>query len=246
MNKRRLKLVLSYDGTNFFGWQIQNEGRTVQGVLEECLCKMHKYSVRVTAAGRTDSGVHANGQVCHFDTDLKIDEHRFGDAINSFLPDDINIIKSIFVEKSFHARFSAKKRVYKYYLTNNAGYSIFNRQYCTMIRNLPEIDILNSCARNLVGIHDFTTFASAGDMSKSRIREIYSAVFYIENGLTVFRIEGSAFLWKMIRSIIGTVIKYAILDTGEAGFRKALESKNRNLAGATAPARGLFFHKVYY
>ena len=246
MSSRRLKIVLSYDGTKFFGWQIQNEGRTVQGVLEDSLSRMHKRPVRITAAGRTDSGVHANGQVCHFDTELDIPQSKYKDAINSFLPDDISVTKSIFTDDDFHARFSAKGRVYKYYLTDFMGFTVFNRYFCTSVRYLPGIESLNACARSLEGIHDFTTFTSAGDKSESRVREIYSAVFYRENDYTVFKIEGNAFLWKMVRSIVGSILKYAVIDDSGYGFLHALESKDRNMAGTTAPAKGLFFHKVYY
>ncbi|MDA3941504.1 MAG: tRNA pseudouridine(38-40) synthase TruA [Spirochaetia bacterium] len=195
MISRRLKIILSYDGTDFYGWQIQNEGRTVQGVLEEALSRMHKKSIRVTAAGRTDSGVHARGQVCHFDTELDIPENRFRNAINTFLPVDISVIHSVFVDVNFHARFSAKRRVYKYYFTDSIGYNVFNRRFCTQIRDIPEIDILNTCAEKLRGIHDFTTFTSAGDKNESKIREIYSASFYKEGDLIVFQIDGNAFLW---------------------------------------------------
>ncbi|MEA1911635.1 MAG: tRNA pseudouridine(38-40) synthase TruA [Spirochaetota bacterium] len=246
MNSKRLMIVLSYAGTKFYGWQIQNKGRTVQGVLEVALARMHKHPVRVNAAGRTDSGVHAHGQVCHFDTDLNIPENRYSKAINSFLPDDIEILKSVYVNSSFHARFSAKRRVYKYYLAESTGYTVFNKQFCTMVRNMPEIEIMNGCAGLLEGIHDFTTFTSAGDKNESKIREIYSAVFYLEGDSIVFKIEGSAFLWKMVRSVVGTILKYSSSNSGESGFLSALESKDRSLAGTTAPAKGLFFHKVYY
>ena len=246
MSSRRLKIVLSYLGTNFFGWQIQDKGRTVQGVLEEELSRMHKHPVRVVAAGRTDSGVHANGQVCHFDTDLDIPENKFKLAINSFLPDDISISSCLYVDDNFHARFSAKRRVYKYYFTDSMGYTVFNSHICTFVRDLPDIEIMNACARSIEGVHDFTTFTSAGDKSSSRVREIYSAVIYREGNLMVFKIEGSAFLWKMVRSIVGTLLKYASLDSGASGFKDALKSKDRKLAGTTAPAKGLFFQKVYY
>lgn len=246
MNSRRLKIVLSYDGTGFWGWQIQNSGRTVQGVLEEALSGMHKHPVRVTAAGRTDSGVHANGQVCHFDTELDILESRYKDAINSFLPDDIFVTESTYADEDFHSRFSAKRRVYKYFLTDPLGYTVFNRYYCTPVRKLPGIDSLNACAGSLEGIHDFTTFTSVGDKSESRVREVYSAGFYKEDNFTVFIIEGNAFLWKMIRSIVGSILKYAVIDGTGSEFFHALESKERTMAGTTAPAKGLFFHRVYY
>ncbi len=246
MNSRRLKIILSYDGTNFYGWQIQDEGRTVQGVLEAALSVMHKRNIRVTAAGRTDSGVHAHGQVCHFDTELDIPESRFKYAINTFLPEDIFVNHSIYVDNSFHARFSATRRVYKYYFTNSFGYTVFNRYFCSQFRNIPELDKMNACAKKLEGIHDFTTFTRAGDKSKSKVREIYSAVFYKEEELFVFQIEGSAFLWKMVRSIVGSILKYASMDSGETEFSDALMSKNRNMAGTTAPSKGLFFQRVDY
>ncbi|MCF6335925.1 MAG: tRNA pseudouridine(38-40) synthase TruA, partial [Spirochaetales bacterium] len=157
MSRRRLKIVLSYDGTKFLGWQIQRTGRTVQGVLEESLDKMHKHPVKVVAAGRTDSGVHSTGQVCHFDTDLDIQESNFSNAINSFLPNDIFVRKSCYVNTDFHARFSARKRVYKYYLVDYSGYNVFNRFYSTPVRNLSGLDLLNGCAQKIVGVHDFTT-----------------------------------------------------------------------------------------
>ncbi len=246
MNNRRVKLTLSYDGTNFYGWQLQKTGRTVQGVIENGLAKMHKHPVRITAAGRTDSGVHANGQVCHFDTNLQIAESKLKLAVNTFLPDDISVLKSFFVNDNFHARYDAKKRVYKYYLCNFMEYNVFNRLFCTPVRNMPEINALNECVRSLIGIHDYTTFTAAGDKSESKIREIYSAVFYKEGSFTVFKIEGNAFLWKMIRSIVGTVLKFAPMEQGSLLFKNALESKDRSLAGTTAPAKGLFFHKVSY
>ncbi len=246
MSSRRLKIILSYDGTNFFGWQIQNEGRTVQGVLEDGLLRMHKHPVRVNASGRTDSGVHANGQVCHFDTELDIPGAKYKDALNTFLPNDISVIESGYTDDGFHARYSAKRRVYKYYLTDLSGYTVFNRYFCTQVRNLPGIESLNACAGSLVGIHDFTTFTSAGDKSESRVREIYSAVFYREGSFTVFKIEGNAFLWKMIRSIVGSILKYAVVKDDGKGFLSAMESRDRTMAGTTAPAKGLFFHKVYY
>lgn len=246
MSSRRIKIVLSYVGTNFYGWQIQNKGRTVQGVLEEGLARMHKHPVRVTAAGRTDSGVHAKGQVCHFDTELDIPEKKIRLAVNSFLPDDISITHSVYVDKSFHARFSAKRRVYKYYFTDSVGYNIFNSHLCLFIKTLPGIEVMNACARSLEGIHDFTTFTCAGDKSSSRVREIYSAVVYREGGLMVFKIEGSAFLWKMVRSIMGTILKYSTMESGAVEFVKALEGRDRTMAGTTAPAKGLFFHRVYY
>ncbi len=207
---------------------------------------MHKKAIRVTAAGRTDSGVHARAQVCHFDTELEIPENRFKNAINTFLPGDISIISSVYVDEKFHARFSAKRRVYKYYFTDITGYTVFNRFFCTQIRDIPDINIMNACAEKLKGIHDFTTFTSAGDKNESKIREIFSASFYKEGDLTVFQIEGNAFLWKMVRSIVGSILKYASLESGAAGFDEALISKDRQMAGTTAPSKGLFFHKIYY
>ncbi len=247
MQKRNIKVTVAYDGTDFSGWQVQKSGRTVQGVIEDALKRMHGYSVRVQGAGRTDSGVHASGQVANFFTDLdSIPDIKFGDAMNSYLPEDIRVLRSCEVDDAFNAKTSARMRIYKYYLyIAHAGMPYYSR-YCWKIRRKPDIQNLNSMAAGLVGEHDFTTFGAAGDSSSSKVRLIYSACFYPEGPFLIFRMAASSFLWKMIRSLLGTLIELDQNGFGKKEMEEYLESRNRSRAGSTAPARGLFLERIVY
>ncbi|RKX93642.1 MAG: tRNA pseudouridine(38-40) synthase TruA [Spirochaetes bacterium] len=243
---RRIKLVLSYDGTDFSGWQVQPEQRTVQGELEKALYKLHGERTSTIVAGRTDSGVHALGQVCHFDADSSIPGEKYREAINSLLPGDVRILSSLEVIRDFSARYSALMRSYKYLIQECTVPSPFSRKYALSLRELPPLRYLNECARQVIGVHDFTAFTAAGDPSKTKIREIFSSSFYMENGYLVYKIEGTAFLWKMIRSIIGTILETAPLSFPGERMKDILESGDRTMAGTTAPAKGLYFYKVRY
>ncbi len=243
---RRIKLILSYDGTDFSGWQLQKNDRTVQEEIEKALEKLHGKPVRITGSGRTDAGVHAVGQVCHFDTDSSIPDGKFKAALNSLLPHDVRILSSCEAADDFHARYSARRRVYMYYIRETEFPLPFYRNYCYRMRNVPPLNSLNACARQIVGVHDFTTFSAAGDRSSSKIREIYASNFFIENGYIVYKIEGTAFLWKMVRSLVGTMLEVASSPLSGGLMKEILLSKERNLAGPTAPAQGLYFFKVEY
>jgi len=245
--ERNIRLTLSYDGTDYEGWQIQTKGgATVQGELEKALAKVHKHPVSLTGSGRTDSGVHASGQVANFTTDIKgMEAGRFILALNSLLPRDIRIKEAREVPRDFHSRYHAVKRVYYYYLKSSWQASPFDDRYCYTLRNSLNIQKLNAMARHLVGTHDFTTFTVPKDQSKSRTRTIYSAVFFNQGPYTVFKIAGNAFLWRMVRSIVGTLLE-CYSSGGEAEFLMRLQGRDRQLTGVTAPARGLFLHKVYY
>jgi tRNA pseudouridine38-40 synthase len=241
-----MKVVLTYDGTDFYGWQIQRDGRTVQGVVEEALEMIHGYPVRVKAAGRTDSGVHAEGQVINFITDSTVPDDRFAKALNSSLPRDIRAISSTAVDDGFHARYSARKRIYKYYILPGSYSDPFSRRFCLTVKKLLDVPRLNSFASKIVGTHDFTTFAAVGDQSESRIRDITSASFYYEGKFIVFKIEGNAFLWRMVRSLTGTILELAAENKPPERLEEILNCRDRSFAGSTAPAKGLTFHRVVY
>ncbi len=243
---RRIKLVLSYEGTPFSGWQRQKHDRTVQGELEKALAVLHDRPVTAVAAGRTDAGVHALGQVCHFDTDSSIPGLKFREALNALLPRAVRVLKSREVDEGFHARFSAVKREYHYYIGTAPVPLPFDRDRCYRPRVIPPVEALNACARQIVGVHDFTTFTAAGDKSPSRVREVFSSVFFMERGYLVYRITGTAFLWKMVRSLVGTMLETALLPLPSERMREILDSRERERAGTTAPSRGLFFFRVEY
>ncbi len=243
---RNIKLVIAYDGTDFCGWQIQNNGRTVQGEIEAALAKIHSREVRLTGSGRTDSGVHADGQTANFYTDKDLPAEKFVYAINSLIPADVRIMTAEEVDEKFHSRFDAKMRIYRYYIKAGGICQPQHRNYCWRIRGVPDISRLNRIAAPLIGTHDFTTFTAAGDPSDSKVRRLDSAAFTAEGQFIVFKIAGNAFLWKMVRSIVGTIIEIESAGGGAAEMKEILESRDRERAGATAPPQGLFLHKVHY
>jgi tRNA pseudouridine38-40 synthase len=246
MNPKNLRVTLSYDGTDFSGWQIQATGRTVQGCVEQALAELHGKHIRVHAAGRTDSGVHARKQVISFPIETTIPIQSFTRALNSRLPRDVRAIHCDVVPDDFHARYSARRREYKYYIEPAEFSDPFTRRFAFTIKDCPATSTLDSCAAILVGTHDFTTFSAVGDQSESKVRAVHSASFYNEGRFVVFRIVGNAFLWKMVRSLVGTILECCRTADPIREFTDRLIDKERERAGTTAPAKGLFLAKVYY
>jgi tRNA pseudouridine38-40 synthase len=245
--RRNIKLTLAYDGSDFCGWQIQNEDRTVQGALQHALEKMHGHPVRITAAGRTDSGVHATGQVANFSTELdSIPASRFRDAINSYLPQDVRVLASEEVPARFHARRSARLRVYSYYILSAPVCPPHMRKYCHWTRRRLDMTRLNQMASLLEGEHDFTSFSARGDRNTSKVRQVSSSSFHAEGSFLVYTIAASSFLWKMVRTVMGTFLMLEDAGQGAEEFRRILEARSRFEAGETAPARGLFLERVVY
>jgi tRNA pseudouridine38-40 synthase len=245
--KRNIRITVSYDGTDFCGWQVQNNGRTVQGDIEAALLKIHGTETRLTGSGRTDSGVHANGQVANFYTfNDNIPAEKFQAALNSLLSGDVRVINSAEVNNDFNARYDARVRIYRYYIQAGGICEPRHSRYCWRIREMPDLSRLNRIAAPLLGVHDFTSFTAAGDPSNSRIRELFSASFTMEGQFIVFKIAGNAFLWKMVRSITGTILGIAA-EGGSAGdMADILNSMDRERALTTAPAHGLFLDRVLY
>lgn len=246
MPKRNLKVTLSYDGTDFCGWQIQRRERTVQGVVEEALDRLHDHPVRVKAAGRTDSGVHAHGQVISFESDSTVPDDRFTRALNSRLPRDVRAVSALPVSETFHARYSARRRIYKYYILPSEHSDPFARRFCLTVKRNLDLRRLNSYAARIVGVHDFTTVAAVGDEAESMVREVFTSAFYVEGRFVVYRIDGNAFLWKMVRSLVGTMLAVNAEESSPSRFSELLEARDRSLAGDTAPAKGLFLSRVLY
>ncbi|RKX77996.1 MAG: tRNA pseudouridine(38-40) synthase TruA [Spirochaetes bacterium] len=247
MGQRNIRVVLAYDGNGFYGWQYQKKGRTVQGVLMEALARMHHHPIKIYGSSRTDSGVHATGQVANFITDISsIKGREFARAINSYLPSDIKVLGSEEVDMNFHSRFNAKRRTYKYQLLTAEVCPPQYRNYCFLLKRRPDVMLLNRYAASIVGSRDFTTFSAAGDRSNSKVREVYEASFYIESPYLIFKITANAFLWKMVRSILGTMLELEKCGRDEKVMEELLAARDRNLAGETMPARGLFLTRVEY
>ena len=247
MSQRNIKLTIAYDGTDFSGWQVQNNERTVQGVLQNAVEKIHGCPISIVGAGRTDSGVHATGQVANFSSGIdSIPAEKFLYAINAILPDDARIISSSAVQKEFHSRKSASRRIYRYYLSDSVIRFPHQDRYCHHVRKKMDLSRLNRIASSLIGKHDFTTFSSAGDLVPNRTRKIFSSCFYPEGPLVVYKIAANAFLRKMVRSVVGTIIELAENGGSEERMSQILRSRDRSNAGTTAPAKGLFLCKVIY
>jgi len=246
--KRNIRIVISYDGTDFSGWQRQeNTLRTVQGELEKALAKIHKHPVAVAGCGRTDAGVHARSQCANFYTDIAgMEAKRFIPALNSLLPADIRITQAEETAHSFHSRFDAISRTYRYFFVCGHQALPMERRYATQLWRIPDISLLNDYCRFLKGEFDCTVFASPADKSNSRFRYIYNAVFFVESNKLIFEIRANAFLWKMVRSIAGTLLFYEEQKTKPEDFYKIITSKNRKLAGPTLPPDGLFLWAVEY
>ena len=250
---RRFRLDLAYDGTRFEGWQSQTgpghtkgplRGRTVQAELEAVLSRIVKAPVGVVGAGRTDSGVHARGQTAHFDAMTRMDGGQFLKALNALLPDDIRATACAEADPSFHARFSALARVYHYCIVPAPSLLPWEMPYCHRVETLPPLPVLNSMAALLYGELDFSAFAHAQETG-SKHRFIYHASFFPQGDRVIFQIAGNAFLWRMVRSLVGTMLEFGAKGIPHE-FGAVLASGDRRRAGATAPGNGLFLHKVIY
>ena len=250
-SKRNIKLILSYDGTDFCGWQrqgtLQAKDRTVQGTIEAALKKIHKEDIALNGAGRTDTGVHAAAQTANFHTGIEsMQSHNFVKALNSILPMDIKILHAGEVKSDFHARFNAKSRTYRYYFINKKDVYPWEERYALALKRNVDIALLNSYARLLRGEMDFSVFAMSEDKEKSTFRYISNAVFFMENDKIIFEITANAFMRKMVRSIAGTFIDFEAKGYKSEYLMEVLASGDRSLAGPTAPPQGLFLWKVDY
>lgn len=251
-SSRRIRLDVAYDGTSFCGWQRQKRDPSVQETLETVLSQIHKTPVSVTASGRTDSGVHARQQVIHFDRPpgVTMPPERYVPAANSLLPSTVRVLSSSWVSSDFHARFLARTRVYRYYITFGAAAPPERAAYSWYRRRRPSLRRLNALCRPLLGSHDFTTFTAAGDPSENKVRRIFAASFRPAGDQILFEIAGNAFLWRMVRSLTGTILtleeSQLSLEDLPRQMEDLLASKERGRAGVSAPARGLFLHQVLY
>ena len=244
--ERNIKLTIAYDGTDYCGWQRQDNGVSIQGLIEEALEKIHGHKVNLTGSGRIDAGVHAAGQIANFYTDIdSIPPERFVFALNSYLPHDIRIIESCETDKDFHARFSAKARTYRYQFIYGSALP-HEKRYNLKLYRFPRIDLLNTYGRLILGETDCTIFAAAGDPSKTKTRYIYRAYFYIEKNNLIFEICANAFLRNMVRSVAGTFLHYEEKNTLPSELEKIITSGKRSKAGPTLSPNGLFLWQVDY
>ncbi|WP_053361337.1 tRNA pseudouridine(38-40) synthase TruA [Bacillus sp. FJAT-27251] len=243
----RIKCTVSYDGTAYSGFQVQPEKRTVQSEIEAALAKLHKgVRIKITGSGRTDAGVHAKGQVIHFDTPLNLPEEKWPVALNSLLPGDIAVLKAEKAESGFHARYDAIGKEYRYYILRSRQRDPFLRSHAYQYSFPLDIGRMREGAGYLLGTHDFTSFCAAKTEVEDKVRTLTAVEFLEEGSLLVIRFAGNGFLYNMVRILTGTLLETGRGDREPKELREILAKKDRTAAGKTAPGHGLYLWEVFY
>ena len=252
MQTTKIRFTVAYDGTGFCGWQKQKpeDQVSVAQVVEEALCKIFNEKIVLFASGRTDAGVHALNQVCHFSTSRKIDPAKKWDfcwALNSQLPPSIVVKKAWIAPEEFHATLSATHKTYRYLLLNRPRQSAHLARYAAWERLPIDIEHLKASSKFLLGNQDFKSFQSVGTPVKDTIREIYQADWeWRRPGVLQFTVTGSGFLKQMVRNIVGTSLMIEKKQLSPEYMKEIIAAQDRKKAGPPAPAQGLYLMKVYY
>jgi tRNA pseudouridine38-40 synthase len=242
---RTLRATLQYDGTDFHGFQVQPGLPTVQEAVEAKLARVLKSPVRIAAAGRTDAGVHASGQVISFTTDARIPTEKLAVALNSLPPFTVLVKAAQDAPDGFHARFSATSRSYQYVLLRGAP-TPFLQRYAVWAPELERVDRMRAALPYLIGRHDFTSFCAVGADAAHKIRTVICAELIVRGRLLLFRITADGFLQQMVRTIVGTLLEVERGKRDPDEIAGILAGCDRRLAGPTAPARGLCFTRATY
>jgi len=241
----KIKLVLEYDGTNFVGWQIQPNGPSVQAELEKALRQILQHEVTTIAAGRTDAGVHARGQVVNFTTDREIDPRAIAKGLNATLPDQIVVLSAEDVDAAFHARYSATARVYRYYLSLRP--TAIQRDFCWYVGGyVLDLKLMRNCAESIVGDHDFASFCKADSGVENFRCKVERTIWNQQGSQLVFEICANRFLYGMVRALVGTMVEVGRGHRPAEEFKRILDARDRRAAGMSAPAKGLFLEEIIY
>jgi len=248
---RTIKIIVSYDGTDFAGFQRQSNARSVQAEIEAALAPIEGRAVTVAGAGRTDSGVHALGQVATFKLASPISADDLSHALNARLPEDVRVVSAMEAEPDFHARFSARSKTYRYRISNTLVMSPFERRYAWHISRRLDLEAMREAARHLVGEHDFAAFQAAGGTVTTSVRSITHSNWMEEplpggGRLLTYETAGTGFLKRMVRSIVGTLVEVSDGRRTAESIRDLLVSRDRAAAGPTAPPSGLYLVRVDY
>ena len=242
--KRKILMIVEYNGANFYGWQKQKGKRTVQGELEEKISFLTKEDVTVEGSGRTDKGVHALNQVATVEIENKIPLKNFKTALNKLLSDDVAVKKVSLAKLDFHPRFSAKKKTYEYRLDISKTKNAINYQLITHYPYKINLERMKKASKLLIGKHNFKAFCSADTNVTNFEREIYDISIKKVGNILTFIVTGNGFLYNMVRIIVGTLLEIDKVEKEK--ILKAFESGNRNLLGKTMPPNGLYLKKVDY
>lgn len=244
------KLTIAYEGTAYHGWQVQPNGISIQAKIEEALATIQQEKIKIIGSGRTDSGVHALGQVAHFYTQKPVHMKRIIFALNSLLPKDIRVTAVEFIPEGFHAQHHAKSKIYRYHLYLDKVLNPFRRAFVWHTHSPSfDQDRLQQAIQQFLGTHDFTSFsneAHKGVAAHDPIRTIYRIDVIQEEGGIALEFEGDGFLYKMVRNIVGTLVDCATGRRDPLDIPRIIQAKDRRLAGMAAPPQGLFLVKVHY
>ena len=243
---KRVKLVIAYDGTNYHGWQVQDNGITIEEVLNRTISELVQEDIKVIGASRTDAGVHACGNVAVFDTESRIPGDKFSFALNQRLPEDIRIQESCEVDADFHPRYADTVKTYEYNILNRRFELPSKRLYAAFCYYPMDIERMNQAAAYLVGEHDFKSFCSAGAQVQTTVRTIYAVNVTKEDDMVHIRITGNGFLYNMVRIIAGTLMQVGTGLMEPEQVKGILEARDRSKAGPTAVAKGLTLVEIRY
>lgn len=244
---RNFKLTLAYDGSRYRGWQKQgNTDNTIQQKLETLLYRVLDQPVELAASGRTDAGVHALAQVCSFKAETELDCGELLELIRQYMPEDVSALSLEEAGPRFHARLSCREKSYVYRIWNSAAPNVFERKYMYQYPGMLDISLMKAAAAELVGRHDYTSFCSLKRMKKSAVRTVTSIeIVSIGEEITI-TFTGDGFLYNMVRIMTGTLIEAGRGERSADNVKAALEARDREYSGFTAPAHGLFLKEVRY
>ena len=246
---KHYKLTLSYDGTHYSGWQVQPNNQTIQETIQKALFVILRKTTNLTGSGRTDAGVHAIGQVAHFSSDESLDHYSFLYRLNGVLPKDIRALKLDEVDETFHARYSAKGKIYQYHISLGNAQNPCKRNYAHHITKPLSLELIKDAAKVFIGTHDFTSFANEankGCASRKPVKTLKRIDIYPHGNELYFELESDGFLYKMVRNIAGALIEVGLNKISSDDIKNILIAKDRRKAPKTAPALGLFLKEVLY
>ena len=242
----RYKLIIAYDGTNYSGWQVQQNSTSIQALIQTALQTALRHPLDLTGSGRTDAGVHAHGQTAHFDTDAAIDRGLLRTSLNALLPPDIRILNIEQTDPRFHARYDAKSKIYHYHLHLDPVSDPFTRLYRHHLFAPFDLEKLRAGAARFLGTHDFTSFSNVKKGQTDTIRTLTRLDAIEQKGGIRLEFEGDGFLYKMVRNITGILLDVASEKIKPTDIAHIFAARDRRAAAAAAPAQGLFLYRVIY
>jgi tRNA pseudouridine38-40 synthase len=245
----KYKMVITYDGTNYGGWQLQPNAVSIQGLIEQFLSIILRKQTQIIGSGRTDAGVHAMGQTAHFTSEKPIDIKKTQASLNGLLPPDIRVLSLEETSEHFHARYSAISKTYHYRLHLDSTADPFKQRYAYHVPHAVDLHLLQEAATKFIGSHDFTSFANEpgrGSAAHDAVRTLFRLDLVKEEGGARLEFQGDGFLYKMVRNIVGTLLDVCAGKISKDHISAILAAKDRRVAGRAAPAHGLHLIEVHY